>query len=432
VLAVLHMGVFDRGLGGDGWATFAFLESAVEDHDLFLENNSHGVTNGLLPGPGGHLVMQYPPGAVLLDLAPFLAGRAADALLPQRWLASGAVVPPAGRVPRRVFLEVAAIVAARNLEVLAGLAAILLALRRAGFPDGVAAAATALVFFGGPLVFYSLVGATHAPTFALAAVLLLVLVGNGAEDGTRRAFVAGALVGAATLVRYSAVALLPAALLGIGMLAPGRRRGATVAGFLLPLVLLPPYWRVHYGQWAPMGYGGSLQPTLASPWNVLLSGHHGLFVFHPALALAVGGLALVWFGAAGARPRRLGLLAFVWLGSVALLHGWWSEWANPGGYGQRFLIDALPALAVGFAGLLAVRRGRAVVATALAATVLFGYLLFFTAVAGLARSSAGMPWPQTLADFASLLHDPPDAREAGRGLLRASFSLRVLLGSPAG
>jgi hypothetical protein len=427
VLAALHMAVFDRGLGGDGWATFAFLESAVEDGDLHLENNTRGVTNGLLPGRGGHLVMQYPPGVAILDLAPYLAGRGLDRLLPHRWLASEAAVPPVGPVPRRVFLEIAAIVVARNLEVLAGLLAILLALRRVGFADGVAAAATALAFFGGPLVFYSLVGASHAPTFALAALLLLVLTRHG-DASARRVLLAGLLVGAATLVRYSAVALLPAVLLGTWTPRPWRRWSAALAGVAMPLLLLPPYWRLHYGQWNPIGYGGSLHPTFASPWNVLCAGHHGLFLFHPALLLAVTGLVLGWL--AKVRPGGVPLyrLAAVWFVSVALLHGWWSEWANVGGYGQRFLIDALPALAIGFAGVLVAGRWRALVVPALALTVLFGYLLFFTAVAGLVRNPAGAPWPQTLADYEPLVRRPPSLTAVGRGLLHASFALRTLAG----
>src|SRR3954451_21375969 len=81
LLAALHMLVFDRGLGGDGWASFAALESVVDDGDLWLENNLRGVTNGIVRGASGHRVMQYPPGIVALDLLPFLAGRAADAAL---------------------------------------------------------------------------------------------------------------------------------------------------------------------------------------------------------------------------------------------------------------------------------------------------------------------------------------------------------------
>ena len=426
VLAAVHMAVFDRGLGGDGWAPFALLDSAVEDHDLALENNTRGVLNGLVRSPTGHLVMQYPPGAALVDLVPYLAGRALDRLLPGRWLAAGAVVPPVGRVSRLVFLEIAAIVLSRNLEVLAGLLAILLALRRVGFRDGVAAAATALAFFGGPLLFYSLVGASHAPAFAMAALLLLVLVRSDGSAPSRRAFVAGLLVGAATLVRYSSATLLAAVLAATWSRPLARRWLAAVSGFLVPLALLPLYWWLHYGQWSPVGYGGALRPTLASPWNVLFSGHHGLFVFHPALVLAAAGLLAGLFGRAQAGSARLFWVAIAWFLAVAVVDGWWSEWANTGGYGQRFLIDALPALAIGFAALLAAVRRRAVLVSALAATVLFGYVLFFTAVAGLARNPGGAPWPQTLADYASLVRRPPSIRVLGRGLLHASFTLRAL------
>jgi hypothetical protein len=431
VLAAVHMAVFDRGLGGDGWAPFAFLDSLVEDGDLALENNTRGVLNGLVPGPGGHLVMQYPPGVALVDLLPYLAGRGLDRLLPRRWLAREAVVPPVGRVPRRVFLEIAAIVVSRNLEVLAGLLAILVALKRMGFADGVAAAATALAFFAGPLLFYSLVGASHAPTFALAALLLLVLVRRDGSLDARDALAAGLVVGCATLVRYSSAVLLAAVLAATWARPRARRWLVAGASFLTPLVLLPLYWRLHYGQWSPVGYGGALRPTLASPWNVLFSGHHGLFVFHPALLFAVAGLTVGAIVTGKTGEGRLYRVAAVWFLAVAILHGWWSEWANTGGYGQRFLIDTLPALAVGFAGLLARVGKRAVLVSALAATVLFGYLLFFTAVAGLVRPAQGAPWPQTLADYTPLIRRPPSARELWRGLLRGSFSLRVLtVGQP--
>src|SRR5947199_4190757 len=85
LLAAFHMLAFDRGLGGDGWASFAALESLVNDFDLHLENNLRGIMNGIVPTPSGHLVMQYPPGILLLDLPPFLAGRAVDAFLPAAW-----------------------------------------------------------------------------------------------------------------------------------------------------------------------------------------------------------------------------------------------------------------------------------------------------------------------------------------------------------
>ena len=89
-------------------------------------------------------------------------------------------------MPRGVFLSAAMIVLARNVATLLGLLWIARALRRLGTSEGIAAAAAALTFFGGPLIFYSLVGMSHAPAFALAALLLLVLV-RQRESGERAA-----------------------------------------------------------------------------------------------------------------------------------------------------------------------------------------------------------------------------------------------------
>ncbi|HYG65180.1 MAG TPA: hypothetical protein VEL74_21545, partial [Thermoanaerobaculia bacterium] len=260
VLAALHMLVFDRGLGGDGWAPFATLESLVDDGDLWLEDDHRGVMNGLVGSPGGHLVSQYPPGILVLDAVPFFAGRALDALLPEGLLAGGVELPPAGRVPRGVFFSAAAIVLARNAATLLGLLWTGLALRRIGVPGGRAAAAVALTFFGGPLLFYSLVGMTHAPTFALAALLLLLLVRWRAAPSLRLALAAGVVVGGAVLVRYSAIALLPAAALALLPCSRERRSWsglpAFAAGFAVPLLPLPFWWHASFGSWTPPPYGG--------------------------------------------------------------------------------------------------------------------------------------------------------------------------------
>ncbi|HEY8022172.1 MAG TPA: hypothetical protein VIH93_13790 [Thermoanaerobaculia bacterium] len=426
-LAAVHMLVFDRGLGGDGWASFAALESVVDDGDLWLENNLRGVSNGIVRGASGHLVMQYPPGIVALDLPPFLAARALDAALPAGWLARGADLPPVGRVPRRVFLEAAAIVLARNLAALLGMAWIAFALRRLGWGERTAAAAAFLAFFGGPLVFYSLVGMTHAPAFALAALTAWLLVRQRESASLALALAVGATIGFATLVRYGAVAWLPTALLAVrgGAL----RRWTLLAGFAAFLPVLPLTWHAAAGSWGPPGYGGQMAITLASPWNVLFSPRHGLFLFHPALLLAAAGLlAMVW----RRTDRKIGMIALVWFLAIATLNGWWSEWANEGGYGQRFLTDALPALALGFAAVLAAvgglgpRRWRSLALGGIAAATAAGYLLFFAAVAGLAPGPAPLPWPQRLADYRPLVEHPPGPREIAAGLRRASFLVRAL------
>jgi hypothetical protein len=426
LLAALHMLIFDRGLGGDGWAGFALLESIADDGDLWLEDDHRGVMNGLVPGDGGHLVSQYPPGILALDALPFLAGRFLDRLLPAGVLAGGAELPPVGRVPRGVFLSAAAIVLARNLAALLGVAWTGLALLRLGVPERTAALAAGLAFFGGPLIFYSLVGMTHAPTFALAGLLLWLLARRRNEPQPWPALAAGLTVGGAVLIRYSAVALLVPALLAVR---GWRDRLLVLAGFGLPLLVLPVWWRLLFGAWGMPPYGGSWEITAASPWNVLFAPVHGLFLFHPALLFAAAGLVLA------VKRRRspewaLGWTCAVWFLAVAVLHGWWSEWANTGGYGQRFLGDALPALALGFAAWLEPARRPAFQWLRLIpclVAVLAGWLLFFAAVGGLVPPPAPYPWPQRLSEYGVLLREPPGADALGEALGRASFLLRGLL-----
>ncbi|HEY5610482.1 MAG TPA: hypothetical protein VIL97_04695, partial [Thermoanaerobaculia bacterium] len=343
-----------------------------------------------------HLVMQYPPGISLLDVLPYVAAEAIDAMAPGTMSVS---IPPVGPISRATFLAVAAIVALRNLAVIVGLLLIHRALTQLGVRERVANLAIVLSFFGSPLVFYSLVGMTHAVSFLIASGILVSLL-----DRAPRA--RGLAVGVATLIRYGSIALAAPVLMHT-------RRAA--AGIAAPLVLLPFWWRWTTGSWMPPDYGGSFEATIAAPFRILVSPHHGLFLFHPAMALGLVGLVVA------SRTARVARVGLVWFVAVAAFHGSWSEWANEGGYGQRFMIDAVPPLAYGLAVFLeTLSAWRVAIAAFLAA---FGFALFVFAVAGFARGPGDLRWPQTFADYRPVLADAPSPREWIEGLRRASFVL---------
>jgi len=274
-----------------------------------------------------------------------------------------------------------------------------------------------------------------------------VLVRQRETGSLGLAAAAGALVGGAVLVRYSAVALLAPALWAIARTTrtTGTTRTRTsgalrllacLGGFSLLLLPLPFWWSACFGSWLPPAYGGRWVITAASPWNILFGPVHGLFLFHPALLCAAVGLAFLpplpvgregmGEGGRGGEGLAWRTTAAFWFLSVAVLHGWWSESANPGGYGQRFLIDALPALALGFAGWLRPGRCRPLrIAFALAAT-LAGGVFFFAAVGGLVTPPAPWPWPQRLDEYTVLLRHPPGPARLWQALQRSSFLLRAL------
>jgi hypothetical protein len=189
------------------------------------------------------------------------------------------------------------------------------------------------------------------------------------------------------------------------------------------LAPLPFWWSWIFGSWR-LPYGGTWAVSAASPWNVLFSPVHGLFLFHPALLLAAVGVGMMI-----RRSPGWGAVAAVWFLSVAVLYGWWSEWSNPGGYGQRFLIDALPALGTGFAAFLEGGRLRLKAAVA-AGAALLGYLLFFAAAGGLVAPPPGLPWPQRLGEYVPLLRHPPGPARIGDALRRASLPARAVAGPP--
>jgi len=109
-------------------------------------------------------------------------------------------------------------------------------------------------------------------------------------------------------------------------------------------------------------------------FNVLFSLKHGLYLWHPVLLLATGGLVLL-YRRDRALPLFLALMFTAQLYLISAWHGWWGGHS----FGSRMLISSLPALALGLAALIdwAARRNVLPVAGILACSLIVWNALFF-------------------------------------------------------
>jgi hypothetical protein len=207
-----------------------------------------------------------------------------------------------------------------------------------------------LVALSPPLIHYAGLVFTEVPAALLAAV---VLRRGRRVSGARTALLCAAAVAFLPWlhVRYVALAVVLAAYLSLA-----RPRRAVVAALLgagaasaLALML---HHRALYGFLDPRGVWGrrpelSLALLPEGLQGLLLDQEFGLLVYAPILALFVPGVFLLW-----RRSRRVALAVGMLVAVALLTAGAWPMWRggfNPPG---RFLVPALPALALGVAAVL--------------------------------------------------------------------------------
>jgi len=175
-------------------------------------------------------------------------------------------------------------------------------------------------------------------------------------------FATGVLLGYSITVEYPAV--LAVAVLGayaLWFVKPRERLMALVFGIAVPVLTLMAYHAIvfggpltvpydfstqeHRGQGFFMGLGAPLDGAIR---GVLISSHRGLFYSAPWLLFALPGAAWLWrrrkFRAEGVVCVVVSLL-FVWL-NVSLV-----DWAGGATFGARYLILAIPFLAIVAGGL---------------------------------------------------------------------------------
>jgi hypothetical protein len=250
--------------------------------------------------------------------------------------------------------------------------------------------AAALTFGLGTLIWpYATILMDHVPHAVLlltAFALVHSAVAEGGHAGPWRLAAAGLAGGLAALVNYSAVlALAPLALYGAIRLRSVLALAPALLGAIPPLLLLGAYHDACFGRIVTLV--NSFQPeTFRSKdavvmgvfkWpdpavlvRLLVSEYRGLFLYAPALLVGLLGL----FRMVCSRRLRLegALFASVFL-AFLLMNASFNGWHGGSAYGPRYLVPAVPFLALPLAPLLQ-RRPRTVGAIALlsAAIALLG------------------------------------------------------------
>ncbi|MBN2309976.1 MAG: hypothetical protein JXR94_13460 [Candidatus Hydrogenedentes bacterium] len=333
--------------GHDQPQYYAYLHSWVFDRDLDFENEYRAIPAAFElmaeahPGQPGYNVA--PVGTAVLWLPFYLAAHGGVLLL----RALGLELPCDG------LAAPYAMAAAFGSICLAWLGALMThsALRRYATPRS-ALFAVLLVWLASPLPWYldDQPWMSHAASFFAAALVFWLWERSRRHGGVGGRALLGLGIGLAMLVRPSHVvlAILPAFdAAGLCRTREGRRAAAAgtalcVAGLAVAFTPQVIVWLLRYGPAWPQG--SPMQWAAPAVVEVLFSAHHGLFAWHPVLALGFLGVPLLW-----RRARPLALRLAVLLAAYVYVTAAIATWYAGGSFGMRRFVGVLPFLAPGIA-----------------------------------------------------------------------------------
>jgi hypothetical protein len=379
VVALCALPLFTpRVYASDEVKYFSTLRSIYMDRDLHYENEygyfigrdpvAHA---GLLPyknglTPTGYRLNDAPIGSAIL-WAPFYI------------LADGVVV--VGRalgssVPRDGYSRpyVWAVCLASLFWGLAGLA-LTYRLCRAHVGRAAATWGVLAVWFASPLVFYLYItpAMAHASSLFAVALFLWYWHRTRSERSIGQWIILGASAGLMVLVRElnwlgllvigvdELHRLITAGRAGLGpALTMLTRRSAGYLSFWLTVgaVVAPQFYVYHTlnGTFGPTPFVVEKFSTLPiHTIDVLFSGFHGLFSWHPVTLVAVVGLVTLWL-----RSPVVALAGGAFFVAQVLVVGSYDTWPGGASFGARRFVNCTPVFALGLASLfewLRVRSG---------------------------------------------------------------------------
>jgi hypothetical protein len=361
----------------DGAGYAAYLPSALLDHDLLLFDE--WARMGMIRGeaiaftnitPNGHLSDHWTVGPAVAWLPAFVAADAARGALPMLRF-----------FPRNGF-SLPYAVAILASSAMAGLAVLLLGVRAAlPFAGRFAATLAAIgIWFGSPLLWYSLRHATmgHAVSAAACAVVVAIALSLRRKISGWKIFAAGLACGFAFAVRPQNLTFVLLPWIVAGSLPLLRRSWIAAIGFVIGCLPELVVSQVLYGRPLAFASSGGANDWHSferiRPFLSLVSWYHGMFPWTPLLALSLIGLLLLWRD-----DRRLaaaGIVTFFlqWAIIAAFDRSFWGMLA----FGQRRFDSCTIFFLIGLAAFLA-RLPRWLAAIVVAAGSAWTMMLFFAA-----------------------------------------------------
>ncbi|PYQ52831.1 MAG: hypothetical protein DMF59_03425 [Acidobacteria bacterium] len=327
----------------DSIATFAYLRSAVFDHDFAFFNEwvsaglvRHGLTLFTEVTPTGALANHWGIGTSILSAPPYLIAH---------WIGG----------PADGFGGLYAVVLAwTNVAFAIGAMCIAWTFMRRDVSSGVASVALVAASIGTPLFWqtfrFSL--GTHVAG-ALAIALILAALFSERKSG----LAVGLATGLAIVVRIQHFVIIPAiVVVAIRDRRPVRWWIEAMLGGAIPIACQAVAWWAMYGTaLGPLTRGGRLEGGTWTPfqsislWNVLTSSYHGLFSWSPVVVLSIAG----WIFSARSLDMRRRTVAITcilmflceWIANGTLDRYFWGGMS----FGARRFADLAVPFAIGIA-----------------------------------------------------------------------------------
>ena len=372
-------------IGSDGQFYYAYLPTLLIDHDLNFENQyekllSEKSLERQREAGSGRLPNKYAIGPAILWIPFFLMGHILALSL--NAVGYSITLDGSGYVYQAMTLIG---------SITYGFIGILLVYRscRHFFSQTSSASAAILVWLATNVVYYTLAepSMSHSCSFFAMALFIDIWLRFRPAPTGRQWILLGIAGGLVALVRLQDITWL--ALPFLDAVFSMRRKSwiiwaSQVKGFMLfglaALIVFAPQivvWQILNTPANAASYphsGGHFFWFTPEIFGVLFSLRHGFFLWHPVLLLAAAGLFFL-YRKDRSIPVLFGVMLLAQLYLVGSWHGWWGGHS----FGNRLLINSIPALALGLAALIdwTVRRDIFPAAGVVAMSLIVWNALFF-------------------------------------------------------